>query len=462
VDAERAVPGAYWPRPWTCEDGGPRRLCRPDGQPGPDIGPNEGLRLAAWKDAFGADMVIRREPGELYALRHTIPPGDPLAGNVDGWVERLDPETLEVTGSTGRWPSGRYWPGGIAAHSNGDLYAVFGTGAHRLTPDLDEVASRRLPIERPYNSFVTLDSGHLVTKDCDAPRGRAPSTVSVLDPETLESAAPELELPEPSIARLSSDGETVIAVGTETVFRLLFDPAAGRMEIDETWRPRYGPAPGRGFGWDPVIADRHVFWMDQGRNGVDWTMVGSGEDPDPVRLWWCRRDDPEAIRSVEISGLPYGTESNPPAWDPVGGVVVAYDAGNAVVRAWRLDGDELEPLWRRDGLAHAGHLILFPDTREIVVQDYREPALRRSPFARKRLWPILRRLGRSAAMRRAALPLGRDSVVVLDLDTGAEKARAEVPSPGQAFLFPAPGFDRDLYYLSMTTIARLEVAPGRA
>ena len=35
---------------------------------------------------------------------------------------------------------------------------------------------------------------------------------------------------------------------------------------------------------------------------------------------------------MEISGLPYGTESNPPAWDHRGGVVVAYDAGNAVLR----------------------------------------------------------------------------------------------------------------------------------
>ncbi|MFM8889359.1 MAG: glycosyltransferase, partial [Solirubrobacterales bacterium] len=56
----------------------------------------------------------------------TIPPGDPLAGDVDGWVERLDPHTLEVTATTRRWPSGRYWPGGIAAHANGDLYAVLG------------------------------------------------------------------------------------------------------------------------------------------------------------------------------------------------------------------------------------------------------------------------------------------------------------------------------------------------
>lgn len=453
---ERA--GGYWPRPWTCEDGGPRRLCHPAGQPGLGLHPDERLEVSASRDAFASDMVIRREPGELYVLRHTIPPGDPLDGDVEGWVERMDPETLEVTGTSARYPAGRYWPGGIAVHRNGDLYMVFGTGAHRLTPDLQTVVSRKLPIDRPYNSFVVLDSGHLVTKDCDAPRGSANSTVSVLDPVTLESVVPELELPEPSIARLASDGKSVIAVGTETVFRLVLDLTRGRIEIDESWRPRYGPAPGRGFGWDPVIAERHVFWMDQGRNSVDWTMVGSGSDPDPVRLWWCRRDDPESVRSVEISGLPFGTESNPPAWDPVGNVVVAYDAGNAVLRAWRLEGDELEPLWRRDGFAHAGHLIVFPDTRELVVQDYTDLPIRRRPFFRRALWPALRWLGRSGVMRRAALPLGSDSMVVLDLDTGQEKGRVGIPSSSQGFLFPAPGFDRDIYYLSMTTVARVVVA----
>ena len=35
-----------------------------------------------------------------------------------------------------------------------------------------------------------------------------------------------------------------------------------------------------------------------------------------------------------------------------------------------MDGDDLVPLWRRDGLAHAGHLILYPDTRELVVGDW--------------------------------------------------------------------------------------------
>jgi hypothetical protein len=411
----------------------------------------------AKKDAFASDMVIRREPGELFVLRHTLSKGDPLAGPVEGWVERLDPETLAVTASTPRLASGRYWPGGIAAHSNGGIHMVFGHSAHRLSPDLEVLKSRRLPVDRPYNSFVLLDGGELVTKDCDAPAGLARSTVSVLDPETLESLAPELELPEPSVGRLSSDGRTVIALGTETVFRLVFDPAAGTLEIDEAWKPRYGPAPGRSYGWDPVITDEHVFWMDNGRNSTDWTMLGSGDAAGPVRLWWARIDDPQALRSVAISGLPYGTESNPPAWDPVTKTVIAYDAGNAVLRAWRMVGDELEPLWRRDRFAHAGHLVLYPDTRELVAQDWHGPALLRQPTVRRLARPHLQRLGHSPRVRRFSGPVGRDHLVVLDLDSGTDKARVKVPSPAQGFLFPAPGFNRDFYYQSMTTIARVAV-----
>lgn len=449
--------GSYWPQPWTCEDGGPRRWGNPVGQAGLDIKPGEGLRVAAKMDAFASDMLIRREPGELFALRHTIPAGDPLAGDVEGWVEKLDPLTLEVLAASPRLNAGRFWPGGIAAHSNGDIHMVFGHSAHRMTPELEVLASRRLPVDRPYNSFVVLDGGELVTKDCDAPAGLARSTFSILDPDSLESLAPEFELPEPSIARLSSDGETVIAVGTGTVFRLLFDRDRGRIEIDQTWKPRYGPAPGRSYGWDPVVTDQHVFWMDQGKNSTDWSMLGTGEEPAPVRLWWARIDDPQALRSVEISGIPYGTESNPPAWDPVNRIVVAYDAGNAVLRAWKMEGDELEPLWRRDGFAHAGHLVLYPDTRELVAQDWHGNPMLRQPTIRRLGRPALRRMARSSKVRRFSRPLGTDQLVVLDVDNGSDKARVGVPSSSQGFLFPAPGFERDFYYQSLTTIARIEV-----
>jgi hypothetical protein len=434
------------------------RRCCADGVPGLGLRPGEGLEVTAAVDAFGTDLLVRREPGELYALRHDMAARRPLRTPVEGWVERLDPETLAVTASTPRLPGGRYWPGGLAAHASGDLHMVFGRWAHRLSPDLDVLASHELPVARPHNSFVLLDTGELVTKDCDAPEGVDPSTVSVLDPETLVPVAPALQLPEPSIARLATDGESVIAVGTTAVFRLRLDRDAARLTIDDEWRPSYGPAPGRSYGWDPVIAEEHVLWMDNGRNHTDRTMLGTGESPDPVRLWWARRDDDRAIRSVEISGLPFGTESNPPAWDPVGGVVVAYDAGNAVLRAWRLRGDDLEPLWRRDGFAHAGHLIVYPDTRELVAQDWTDSAALRTPLVRRTLRPVLQFLAQSAAVRRASLRTGHDQLVVLDLDTGADKARVDVPSPSQGFLFPAPGFERDVYYQSLTTIARVAVS----
>jgi len=116
-------------------------------------------------------MVIRREPGELYALRHDMPVGGLRSRPVRGWVERLDPDTLAVVAATPRLPGGYYWPGGIAAHASGDLHMVFGWWAHRLSPALAVLASHRLPVERPHNSFVLLRGGELVTKDCDAPAG---------------------------------------------------------------------------------------------------------------------------------------------------------------------------------------------------------------------------------------------------------------------------------------------------
>ena len=150
-----ALSGAYWPQPWTCEDGGPRRFgCAP--APGLGIQPHERLEVVAVHDAFANDMVIRREPGELYALRHDMPARRAALAPGAGWVERLDPDTLEVVAATPRLPGGYYWPGGIAAHASGDLHMVFGCWAHRLSPALEVLASHRLPVERPHNSFVVL------------------------------------------------------------------------------------------------------------------------------------------------------------------------------------------------------------------------------------------------------------------------------------------------------------------
>jgi hypothetical protein len=92
-----------------------------------------------------------------------------------------------------------------------------------------------------------------------------------------------------------------------------------------------------------------------------------------------------------------------------------------------------------------------------VAQDWSGAALLRRPLVRRALRPSMQLTAHSAALRRASLSTGSDSLVVLDLDSGQEKARVRVPSPAQGFMFPAPGFGRDVYYQSITTIARVAV-----
>ncbi|MDP1805589.1 MAG: hypothetical protein Q8K72_10515, partial [Acidimicrobiales bacterium] len=156
------------------------------------------------RESPGTTMVVLRDPGEVYVLRHTFGP------EVISWVEQIDPESLEVLRRTPDLPAGPMWPGGLACHADGSLHVVFGNHAHRLSADLEVLASATLPRHRPYNSFVVLPDGSLVTKDFGGPRpGREPeppepAELLVLDPVDL-SIVDHLVLPEPSIARLSAD-----------------------------------------------------------------------------------------------------------------------------------------------------------------------------------------------------------------------------------------------------------------
>ena len=74
-------------------------------------------------------------------------------------------------------------------------YVVFGNHAHRLAPDLTRArVARRCRARCPYNSFVVLPDGHLVTKDFggvlpgrrSAPPTPSPRELLVLEPEPLE------------------------------------------------------------------------------------------------------------------------------------------------------------------------------------------------------------------------------------------------------------------------------------
>ena len=373
-------------------------------------------------------MVVLRDPGEVFLLSHAFGP-DAVAR-----VERVDPITLEPLIRSDDLPGGPTWPGGIAAHANGSLHVVFGNHAHRLAPDLSVLASCELPRARPYNSFVVVPDGHLVTKDFGgllpghpaAAHAPVPAELLVLDPDTLEIVA-RCAVPEPSIARLSADGDTVYVVGTSTLFRVQWDGT--RLVLDESFAGRYRTLPGQTYGWDAVLALGAAWFLDNGEGSERYagTFRGQGVSSAPLHL--VRVDLVTGdVTLTEICGLPNGLIANPPLVDEARRIVVGYDSSNGVLAAFDIaDDGATTPRWRRDQ-NHACHPLLFPDTGELVTNDH-------------------------DAARMA------DEIVVLDIATGEERVRVDAGSAVQSVLFPAAGFGRDFYYCSFAALTRVAHRP---
>jgi len=391
-------------------------------------------------------MAVLRAPGEVFVLRHTLgrrPLRDPTAA----WLERIDPLTLEPTACSPRLPAGPFWPGGVIAHANGCLYVVYGRFCHRLSAELELLGSVELPQPRPYNSLVVLGDGTLAMKDVDRSLAH-PARLTLLDPETLAVACEEL-LPEPVVARLSAGRNQLFAIGASTVFGYRWD--GSRLELE--FEVPYGRA-GQSYGWDPVIEGGHLWFLDNGEHAYSTTMLGAGVAEGPVHLIRVSLNDHADVEVIEVCGARRGAVTDPPLYDPERRIALGYDSANGVLAAFRF-GDRLEPLWQRE-LAHAAHMIRYPGTGEVVVHDFAAPRVLRSRAARSLAarsgWVASLGAARAAAARRC-----HDDVVVLDIETGQERARAAVPSMFQSVLFPTPGWGRDLYWCTFSTLARLEV-----
>jgi hypothetical protein len=388
------------------------------------IGPDSSAEVIS-RDAMASTMVVLRDPGEVYLLRHT------MGLDTVSWVEQIHSETLELVRRSPDLAGGPMWPGGLAVHANGSLYVVFGRHAHRLAPDLTVLATCELPRDRPYNSFVILPDGHIATKDFAGTRPLQDPTADdphnselvILEPVDLQIVA-RRELPERSIARISAAGNDIFVVGEDSLMRLQWD---GALTLDPGFNGLYRTLPGQTFGWDPVISDGAAWFLDNGDGGTGYvgTMRGCGVSAAPLHL--VRVDlATGTVTLTEICGLPNGLIVNPPAIDPQRKIAVGYDSGNGVIAAFSFDDAGVTtPLWQRQQ-NHACHPLLFADTGELFTNDHDA-----SRFM--------------------------DQFVVLDIVTGAERLRADSGSPAQSVLFPAPGFDRDIYLCTFTTVSRLVV-----
>jgi len=411
------VPGSgYLDTPWPAEDGGPARLQVPHGGIGLGLRSGERLQATAVTRVMST-MTVLGAPGEVYLLTHSALRarwGRPTSCR----VSRIDPITLAPTAMSPRLPGGPMWPGGMALHANGDLYVVYGRWAHRLDRNCEVKEALKLPVDLPYNSFVVLDNGLIVTKNISDSRK---AVLSVIRPDPLGFACADIECPEPSIARLSAVGNTVYVVGVQSIFR--FDWDGQTLVRDEDWRFDYATGTAQTYGWDVVLGLGNAWFMDNGKHRYLRSMIGRGVSQTANRLIRVNLSDSSDVEVVEVSGVPGGTITNPPLVDESRRIVVGYDSANQVLRAWSFDRG-LKPLWRRDDFGAASHMICLPGSGEIVTNDF----------------------GR-----------GGEHVVVLDIETGAEKGRARIGGFTQGVVFPSPGWSRDIYWSAMSRFGRVFV-----
>lgn len=413
----------YLATPWPGEDGGPQRLQVPRG--GARLGLRAGEKLGCVsRRTWLSTMTVLGAPGQVYLLTHSA-----LRARL-GWptsacVELIDPLTLKTVGRSPRLAGGPMWPGGMVIHRNGDLYVVYGRHAHRLDRACQPLAKLQLPVDAPYNSFVILDNGLIVCKNLSE---TTPARLSVVDSETMGFACADTVCPEPSMARLSASGNTVYVVGVRSIFRYHWNDAAGALLLDSDWRFDYIAASGQTYGWDVVLDGQNAWFMDNGKHRYLVRMIGNGVSATPNRLIRVSLLDASDHQTLPVCGVDGGSITNPPLFDPTRQIVVGYDSANRHLRAWRFDpvARALTPLWRKTPFGCASHMLLYPDSGELVVNDYRR---------------------------------GGEEVVVLNIESGQETARARCGGLMQGVVFPSVGWGRDFYWCSMDRLARIFVCP---
>jgi hypothetical protein len=437
LDRLQRHPG-YWPSAWPVECGGNRRQKAAGGRLDAAAG---AATVTTRRNGRWNVMVVERDPGQWYVggtmAAFSGPP--PF-----GWVERIDPASLEALASSPELPCGEHvWCGAILAHANGSIMSVNGSYLHRLDPDdLSVEAERRLPADRSHNGLLALTDGTLVTKDLRL-EGQGGTTITRLDPDTLELTGEPLTLPEGSMGRIAADiddagVEHVYVPGTEHLWRLVV--ATDSLEL-EPWRPRYRAANDRwGLSWDACISDGACWVMDCGDiesvrrihttepNGrfaeppgatLSWRLPAPW--PGAQRLFRIALDDSDDVRNIEPFGTPGGGIIAPPVDVPEHSMAVAWDSVNGGLAGIDTGDGNLSVAWHLD-VRPSMQPVVFPESGELVINDFTDDGL--------------------------------DDLIVVDVASGIELDRVATGSRIANGMFLTAGGDRDVFFCTTTTLAR--------
>ena len=433
IDREKFQPG-YFKSTWPVECGGNRRQKSSKGRLNAENAVAEVQTVPS--DKWNV-MVIKRDAGEFY-LGGTMPYF--FGPEPYGWVQKFDPITLEILSESPKLPCGGHvWCGAIAAHENGNIIKVNGNYMHSLDRNCGVEKETKLPIDRAHNGLLVLSDGTIVTKDCRL-EGQGNSSITRLDPNTLETLDAPLSLPEGSMGRiasdLSSDGEFIFVPGIEKIWKIRVSEEG--LEVEDDWAPRYRELNGnQGLAWDGCISDDYIWIMDNGDIDSVRSIYGvhpNGRFKEYQSLSW-RSPTPWqgkqrliriSLATGELNFIePFAKDGGgiiaPPVNIPELNMCVAWDSINGGIAGISYSEEELEVSWKVD-LRATMQPVVFPESRELVINHYEK---------------------------------GRDQIVVLDILSGEILSQVDVNSSLANGMFLTPGNNRDIFYCSTGAFSRI-------
>ena len=432
-DRKEKLPG-YFDSAWPVECGGNRRQKAAIGTLSSKNSKTE--MISTVSDKWNV-MVIQREKNEFF-LGGTMPYFN--GPKPYGWVQKINPDTLEVLNESPQLPCGDHvWCGAIAAHKNGSVIKVNGSFMHVLSPDCEVILEKELPINQAHNGLLILSDGTIVTKDCRL-ENQQNSTITRLDPNTLELLHEHLALPEGSMGRIASDlnddGEFIYIPGIERIWRIKVLPDA--LELDEDWQPQYRNANhSQGLAWDGCISEGSLWVMDNGDIESVRSIYGvnpNGRVDENTHLSW-RNPAPwkgrqrlikfDLISGEKTSIEPFDKEGGgiiaPPVNVPEYEMCIAWDSINGGLAGISTTDRKLAVSWQLD-MRPTMQPVVFPESGELVINNFEN---------------------------------GEDELIVVDIETGELLSRAKVNARLANGMFLTPGFNRDIFYCTTGTFSKV-------
>ena len=432
-DRKEKLPG-YFDSAWPVECGGNRRQKAATGTLSSRNSKTE--MISTVSDKWNV-MVIQREKNEFF-LGGTMPYFN--GPKPYGWVQKINPDTLEVLNESPQLPCGDHvWCGAIAAHKNGSVIKVNGSFMHVLSPDCEVILEKELPINQAHNGLLILSDGTIVTKDCRL-ENQQNSTITRLDPNTLELLHEPFALPEGSMGRIASDlnddGEFIYIPGIERIWRIKVLPDA--LELDEDWQPQYRNGnQSQGLAWDGCISEDSLWVMDNGDIESVRSIYGvnpNGRVAENTHLSW-RSPAPwkgrqrlikfDLISGDKIAIEPFDKEGGgiiaPPVNVPEYEMCIAWDSINGGLAGISTTDRKLAVSWQLD-MRPTMQPVIFPESGELVINNFEN---------------------------------GEDELIVVDIATGELLSRAKVNARLANGMFLTPGFNRDIFYCTTGTFSKV-------